>query len=211
MPGSASTASRPKRKPSLADAKKAILFGPALLLLAIVALDQWTKLWAVAALGDGRSVPVLGSTFMWTLVYNEGGAMGTSFGPSGYYLVTALVILPLLLWYTWKNRFDAAMIYPLASIVAGAIGNVIDRIRIGKVVDFIDVDLPDLDLFGYQLQRWYTFNIADAAITCAIAFILIGMMRNRPAPETQAALQSETTGAPTPGAISSKHAGTDDQ
>lgn len=199
MLGSASIASLPKRKPSLADAKRPVLILPAILIFLIVAADQWSKFWAVTTLGDGRSIEVLGRFVMWTLVYNEGGAMGTSFGPSGYYLITALIILPLLLWYIWKNRFDAKMAVPLACIAGGAIGNVIDRIRLGKVVDFIDVDLPDLDLFGYHLQRWYTFNIADAAISCAIIYILFTMLRPQTAqsaaPEPASSLPIESSNA----------------
>lgn len=103
--------------------------------------------------------------------------MGTSFGPSGYYLVTALIILPALLAYIYISRRQASVALPLSFIAGGAIGNVIDRIRLGKVVDFIDVDFFDVNLFGYHLDRWWTFNIADAAITCSILFILIGMIQ----------------------------------
>lgn len=133
---------------------------------------------------------------MFTLVYNQGGAMGTSFGPSGYYLVTAVVILPFLFWYIWRHRTELKMSIPLACIAGGAIGNVIDRIRIGKVVDFIDVDFFDINLFGFHLDRWWTFNIADAAITCAIVYVLFGMLFPTKAVVAQEATLNETPAIP---------------
>jgi len=116
---------------------------------------------------------------MLTLIYNEGGALGTSFGPSFYYLATSSMILAFVLYYIFVNRTHKAMAYPLGFIAGGALGNIIDRIRIGKVVDWIDVDFFDLNLFGYQLERWWTFNLADAAISCSILYLLITMLLSK--------------------------------
>lgn len=109
---------------------------------------------------------------MFTLVYNEGGAMGTNLGSSMYYLISASLILLFVLYYIYANRTKLQLSIPLSFIAGGAIGNLIDRIAYGKVVDFIDVDFFDIDLFGYQLQRWWTFNIADSAISCSIVYLL---------------------------------------
>jgi len=122
------------------------------------------------------SVEVLGNFLMLTLVYNEGGALGTSFGPSFYYLATSLVILAFVLYYIYSSRAEKIMAYPLAFIAGGALGNIIDRIRIDKVIDWIDVDFFDMNIFGYQLERWWTFNLADAAISCSILFLLVSML-----------------------------------
>lgn len=116
---------------------------------------------------------------MFSLVYNEGGAMGTQFGPSVYYLIMALVVLPFLLFYLYRHRFQAIISLPLAFIAGGAIGNLIDRVRLGKVIDFIDVDFFDIDLFGFHMERFWTFNIADSAISCAIVFLIVYMLVNR--------------------------------
>jgi signal peptidase II len=118
-------------------------------------------------------VHVLGTFLQFTLLYNEGGAMGTRLGPSAYYLIMALLVLPFLLAYIYRNRFRPAISLPLAFIAGGAIGNLIDRIRFGQVVDFIDVDFFVIDFLGFHLERFWTFNIADAAISCAIVFLLI--------------------------------------
>jgi len=146
---------------------------------AVVAVDQTSKLWALANLTEHTSQSVLGEFFMFSLVYNEGGAMGTRLGPSGYYLGMALLILPLVFFYIYRNREVRLISIPLALIAGGAIGNLIDRIRLGRVVDFIDVDFFDISWGGFHLYRWWTFNIADAAISCAIVFLVVHMFLNR--------------------------------
>jgi len=142
----------------------------------VTLVDQITKFWAVERLSDGSSISVIGNFFMFTLVYNRGGALGTSFGPSDYYLISSLIILVIVIYYAYINRTDRLVALPLALITGGAVGNVIDRIRIGKVVDFLDFDFFDVDIFGYHLERWWTFNVADSAISCSILFLLVYMM-----------------------------------
>ncbi len=149
------------------------------MVLGVVAADQTSKLWALANLTNHTPVQVLGDFLMFSLVYNEGGAMGTRLGPSGYYLLMALVVLPVVLYYIYRNRRLPVLSLPLACIAGGAIGNLIDRIRLGRVIDFIDVDFFDLHLAGFHLDRWWTFNIADAAISCAVVFLVIHMILNR--------------------------------
>lgn len=138
----------------------------------VVLIDQVTKNWAVATLTDANSIEVLGQFFMFTLVYNYGGAMGTNLGSSMYYLIAATFILLFVLYYLYANRNRLVLSIPLAFISGGAIGNLIDRLRYGKVVDFIDIDFFDIDIWGYHLDRWWTFNIADSAISCSIVFLL---------------------------------------
>ena len=140
--------------------------------------DQLSKILAVHYLAESAtgSVEVLGRFLMFTLVYNKGGAMGTNFGSSSYYLIASSLILLFLLYYVYLSRADRMLSNTLAFIAGGAIGNIVDRLRFGKVIDFIDVDVPDITLFDYGLQRWWTFNIADAAISIAIILLLIRMV-----------------------------------
>jgi signal peptidase II len=145
----------------------------------VVIADQVSKAWVLANMVEHTSRAVLGDFFMLSLVYNEGGAMGTRLGPSGYYLGMALLILPLVLFYIYRNRFVRLVSIPLALIAGGAIGNLIDRIRLGRVVDFLDVDFFDISIGSFHLYRWWTFNIADAAISCAIVFLVAYMFINR--------------------------------
>ena len=127
---------------------------------------------------------VLGNFLMFSLVYNEGGAMGTRLGPSTYYLVMALVVLPFVLYYIYRNRRTPAISLPLSFIAGGAIGNLIDRFRFGQVVDFIDVDFFDITIGSFQMDRFWTFNIADSAISCAIVFLIFHMFFLRREPPT---------------------------
>lgn len=174
-------ANPPKRKNSLADNLEK-LFWPAVAVLAVLAADQVTKWWAVNYLAVNSPVEVLGRFFMLTLVFNEGGALGTNFGSSAYYLVSSALILLFLLYYIYVSRDDRLIAVPLSFIAGGAIGNIIDRIRLGSVIDFVDVDFFDISIFSRHLERWWTFNLADAVITCSIAFLLITMLffRKRP-------------------------------
>lgn len=139
----------------------------------VVAADQITKVWAVESLTNQPSMRVLGDFLRFTLVYNQGGAMGTQLGSSTYYLVMALLVLPFLLLFIYRNRHHRVVTLPLSFIAGGALGNLIDRINLGQVVDFIDVDFWDIDIMGYRLERFWIFNIADAAISCAIVFMII--------------------------------------
>lgn len=160
-------------------------------LAGVVLVDQATKLWAVASLTGQPPVKVFGDFLMFTLVYNEGGAMGTRIGPSTYYLIMALVVLPFVFYYIFHNRHTTAMSLPLAFIAGGAIGNLIDRIRLGQVVDFIDVDFFNISIGSFQLDRWWTFNVADSAISCSIVFLIIHMFfqHKEPRPNGQTPLQ----------------------
>lgn len=158
---------------TLASSSFKQLVAPGIVAILIVIFDQATKLWAVGALQNSPPKEVLGQLLMFTLVYNDGGAMGTNFGSSTYYLISSILILSFLLYYLYKNRSNSHIVWPLSMIAAGAFGNIIDRIRLGRVIDFIDVDFFDINLFGYQLERWWTFNIADAAISCSIVYLLL--------------------------------------
>ncbi len=135
-----------------------------------------TKVWAVNALTDQPSKKILGDFFMLTLVFNEGGAMGTNLGGTNFYLIVAFIVIPVLCWLMYVRREQKYLVWPLALIVAGAIGNQIDRIRIGHVVDFIDFDFFDINIWKLHIDRWWTFNIADSAITCGLVFLIVYQM-----------------------------------
>lgn len=176
MPGCALPVKKP-RNMAVAGSNGRALIGPVVLLVLVVLIDQATKLWAVSALQLGESVKVIGDFFQFTLVYNIGGAMGTRFGSTTYYLVTSILILAVVLYYLYANRGLPRVTYPLALIAGGAIGNIIDRLRIGKVIDFLDVDFFDISFLG--LERWWTFNIADAAISVSIVYLVISLFMHR--------------------------------
>ena len=148
------------------------IFIPLSIIVVVALIDQLTKIWAVNNLSYHAPMEIIGNFLMFTLVYNEGGAMGTNLGSSTYYMIAASFILLFVLYYLYVNRENFYISVPLSFIAGGAIGNLVDRIVYGKVVDFIDVDFFDINMFGYTLDRWWTFNIADSAILCSILFLL---------------------------------------
>jgi signal peptidase II len=128
----------------------------------IVALDLVTKYLAEGVLSH-RPVPVIGDYVVLRLVYNQCAAFGLCLGPPEYsrwifltLALLALVVLGSMVRHTPDS--DRLRIFVLGLLVAGAIGNVVDRLRSAQgVVDFIEV--------GIGSYRWPTFNVADSAIT----------------------------------------------
>ncbi len=153
-----------------ADYQKLIV--PTLILITVALIDQLTKIWAVAGLIEGETYRVIGSFFQLKLIYNEGGAMGTNFGGPAFYLISAIAILIMVLYFIYANRSQKFIANSMALIAGGAVGNIFDRVQSGRVVDFLDFDFFNFSMFGRTIERWWTFNIADAAITVGI-FILI--------------------------------------
>ncbi len=132
-------------------------------LVSIVVLDYVTKAIAVAELVPAR-VPrgFLGDWFRWTLVYNPGAAFGLSLGPYSrwiFMVLTAGALVVLYRLYATARAGDWQRVLAAAMVCAGAIGNLIDRVRSGRgVVDFIDIGIGNM--------RWPTFNVADIAVSC---------------------------------------------
>jgi signal peptidase II len=139
-----------------------------MLFFAILAVDQATKTIAVSNLRVGESVPVIDDMLRWTLTYNPGGAFGVRLGSSTYYLLSSVFIFIVLIFYIWRNRQVSHVVIPLTIVAGGAVGNIIDRVRFGEVVDFIDCEFPDISLGSYHMERWPIFNIADMAVSVGI-------------------------------------------
>jgi len=146
---------------------------PFLILAAVTAADQLSKIWVVKHLENGITTQVIGQFFQLKLVYNSGGALGTDMGSNLFYLISSLLIIAFVIYFTISNRNIKMIALPLATIAGGAMGNILDRLRLGKVVDFLDFDFFDINIWGLHIERWWTFNLADAAITIGVAGLLI--------------------------------------
>lgn len=144
--------------------------------LALVCLlDQATKWLILDRMGDvNQTIPV--TKFLnFVLVWNKGVTFGflNQANPHMPYILigVAAVIFLLLARWLWRTS-SGAVALALGAIMGGALGNVIDRLRYGAVVDFLD--------FYYRNYHWYAFNIADAAIFTGVALLLIdGMVRGK--------------------------------
>ncbi len=144
------------------------IFGVAFVL---VVLDQLSKAAALAFLSPGRSVPVIGEQFFrLTLVENPGVAFGLRPLPPPLLLIITLiasVVLSIFLVQLVRKR--SPLRFPVMLLLAGAVGNLIDRIRFGHVTDFLDFDFPD-----FIMHRWPVFNVADSCVT--VGMILLAAM-----------------------------------
>jgi signal peptidase II len=171
---------------------------PYFVLALIIALaDQISKILIRQYLLPGDSVQVLGDFLRFTFVYNQGGAFGIKLGNIIFYSAMSFAAAVIIIVYMIKTKNTNKIVMAiLALVVGGAIGNFLDRIVYGQVVDFIDVNMPDiripafsLSIFnfsGFELYRWYIFNIADSALTVGlvgfIAYLLIkgDILESRP-------------------------------
>jgi len=144
--------------------------------LFLVILDQATKWLAVGLLNPFHPVPVVPLLNL-TLMYNEGAAFSFLAGAggwqrwffAGFALVMTLVLVVWLLRLRPREGHTAAA---LSLVAGGAVGNLIDRVRTGRVVDFIDVYVGE--------WHWPAFNIADSAISVGVVLLLLAGFRARP-------------------------------
>lgn len=147
-------------------------FGLALLVLL---LDQLTKVWAEAALGYGQPVALLPFLDL-TLVYNLGAAFSFLADAGGwqrpFFIVLSSVVSLVLAVWIWRLPPGARLLgSALALVLGGAVGNLVDRLAYGHVIDFID-----LHAGGWH---WPAFNVADSAITCGVLLLLYDGLRAR--------------------------------
>jgi signal peptidase II len=140
-----------------------VLFVSAILVLA----DQVSKAIVVRTMSLYESIPIIPNFFHFTYITNDGMAFGIDF-PFGYFIFSAvsLLLTLFLFWYLWSVRNHSIVIrLGLAMIIAGAIGNLIDRIMLGEVIDFLDFMIRDF--------HWYVFNLADSYVTVGMVLLLI--------------------------------------
>jgi signal peptidase II len=135
----------------------------------VVVLDYLTKMWAMSALAPGYPIPVLGEFFRLTYTHNPGAAFGINIGEHSrmFFLVLSLVALGVLgLIYRATPAVDRLRLFAIALVSAGAVGNIVDRLRFeAGVVDFLDV--------GIGRHRWPIFNVADMAVSIGAVLLLI--------------------------------------
>jgi signal peptidase II len=138
-----------------------------LLLAFTVALsDQLLKGWVVANYKPNTPVPVLGDWLRIDFIHNSGGLFGILQDSAAIFAVVTVIVVAVLIaleigsgWRSWLVTVT------LGLLLGGAIGNFIDRIRLGYVIDFADI--------GIGSWRFYIFNVADAAVTVSILLMIV--------------------------------------
>ena len=156
------------------EARRALTIALAVAAVLVIA-DQWTKLAISSNLRYGESVSIT-SFFNLVLVYNRGAAFSFLSDAGGWQRVffigiTSAAII-VLTWLIAKHHEEKLFRWGLTLILGGAIGNLIDRIAYGHVIDFLD--------FHFAGWHFWAFNVADSAITVGAALLILDSFRPRP-------------------------------
>jgi len=151
----------------------------ALCAVLVVVLDQVTKAVASARLFLSEPVPVVGEVVRLTLVHNTGAAFGLFPGSRLPFIVVSILAITVVLFLVTREAYRGLpQRVLLGCILGGAIGNLVDRVRLGWVVDFIDV--------GFGSARWPVFNVADSAVTVGVILLAWYLSRaGHPAPDAE--------------------------
>ena len=139
----------------------------------ILALDQLSKFLINLNFLPGQSYPVIRNVFHLTLVHNTGAAFGLFAGKAVFFILISVTAIILILVALKKTAGGSALLkVGLAMILGGAIGNLIDRVRLGFVVDFLD------------FRIWPVFNLADTTITLGAGLLAVYIFRRKGEPNS---------------------------
>jgi signal peptidase II len=151
--------------------------------LAVVALDQVSKAWIESSFSlvssgappgsSGAPTPIVGDLVRIARSWNDGGIFGMLGASAAFLGIASLAVIAAILWVQARQGVHSVLLtVALALLLGGALGNLIDRLRYGHVVDWVDT--------GIGNTRWYTFNVADAAISISVVLLLvIGLLGHR--------------------------------
>jgi signal peptidase II len=140
---------------------------PLPILLFTLFFDQLTKTIVAKIFPLNSPYPLIGSFLQFTYIRNPNAAFGLSFGGRIPLLPFAILAILILIVFFVKTKHEKRHeLIAIGLILGGALGNLLDRIRYGEVVDFIDV--------GINQYRWPVFNIADSAVTVGIFLLILG-------------------------------------
>jgi len=175
--------------PTLPEGRRRVEPGVVVTALVVLALDQITKYWISLTLGQAdavHSVEVVGNWVRLSYTTNSGAAFGMFPAATIVFTVIAIVAVPVLLLarsYVADRAWWITIVFGM--LMGGALGNLLDRVRLGYVVDFIDVGVGSL--------RWPSFNIADSSFVVGIILLAIYLSLAGDAPEKNAEPGTKTT------------------
>lgn len=138
--------------------------------IAVIAIDQWTKWLVVQNMNVGERIPIIEGFFYWTSHRNEGAAFGILQGQMWFFYIVTIFVIGFVIYYLHKEARGRKWLgTALGLVLGGAIGNFIDRVLQGEVVDFIDVFI-----FTYNYP---IFNVADMALVIGVGILIIIILR----------------------------------
>jgi signal peptidase II len=166
-PGAVDAAVVPASQPARASRARrwAVFFG---LAGGVIVVDQVVKAWVVGSFTLGVPVDVIGEWVRIWYVQNTGALFGLFRDQAVLFAALSIGVMGLIVWYHGRamTGYGWLATVALGLLLGGAVGNFIDRARLGYVVDFVDMGIPG----GW---RFYTWNVADAAITTSILLLLL--------------------------------------
>ena len=141
----------------------------------ILLLDQITKFYVDSSMRLHETIPVIQGLFSITYVRNPGAAFGfladaSPLFRSIFFVAVTILAIILVVHYIWKSKAEEPFLtFALSLILSGAVGNLIDRVRLGEVIDFLDVYIGS--------YHWPAFNVADSAISVGAVIVFIEITR----------------------------------
>jgi len=148
--------------------------------LAVIVLDHLTKFWVTSTLDYQEAIPVL-PFFSLVLVYNTGAAFSFLADAGGwqrwFFITVGIVATVVIVRLLKRHAHDPHLSFALALVLGGALGNVIDRVALGHVVDFL--------YFHYRGLAWPAFNVADSAITVGAVLLIWDSLRGKRVPASK--------------------------
>lgn len=148
-------------------------------------------------MGHGSSISIIDNFFRITFIENPGIAFGMEIGSKPIRSIFTIFASLLIIYFIYKNRKESLYLRTaLALILGGAIGNLFDRIfhgviygtdklLSGNVVDFFQINIPDIKIFGHVFYSWPIFNVADMAITAGFLMVILGYRKIFHSKETE--------------------------
>jgi signal peptidase II len=149
--------------------------------LAVIVVDHLTKWWVSSTLDFQQAVPVL-PFFSLVRVHNTGAAFSFLADAGGwqrwFFIAVGVIATVIIVRLLKRHGHEPRLAFPLALVLGGALGNVIDRVALGHVVDFL--------YFHYRSFAWPAFNVADSAISVGAALLIWDSLRGKPAATDEA-------------------------
>jgi signal peptidase II len=149
----------------------------------VIALDQIVKQVIVARVDLHEQISVIGNFFLITHILNPGAAFGILKGASVFFIIVTTLVVSGIIWFMERNKGTGSklMLTALGLVLGGAIGNFIDRLLHGEVVDFLQ--------FNFGSYTFPIFNLADSAIVCGVALILLDAILTKEEPAAEVSEQ----------------------
>ena len=141
----------------------------ATLAIGVLVADQLTKAWVAANVTADRPIRILDDYIRLVVSHNTGGLFGMFRDLAPVFAIASVGVIALIVLYHARAGRSLVLTTALGLLLGGALGNLLDRLRLGYVLDFVDAGIGDL--------RWYTFNVADAAISTALLLLVLVALR----------------------------------